>query len=113
MVDAITNTALLWVIQRVLESIFISVVASLHAEMEVLAHSVMDLLSHLEEDIDQTRLKELLQYTKKVGRFESKTLLIRDVFEELLDTGKFSSSLSFGRANNRCMDPVQDVFANH
>ncbi|KAG0050611.1 magnesium ion transporter [Gryganskiella cystojenkinii] len=71
---------------RILESIFISVVASLHAEMEVLVHFVMNLLAHLEEDIDQNTLKELLQYTKKVSRFESKALLIRDVFEELLDT---------------------------
>ncbi|GJJ68964.1 magnesium transporter [Entomortierella parvispora] len=70
---------------RVLESIFISVVASLHAEMEVLAHLVMGLLGHLENKVDQKELKELLLYTKKVGRFESKTLLIRDVFEELLE----------------------------
>ena len=62
--------------------------ASLHAEMDVLVRLVMKSLAHLEEDIDQTTLKDLLQYTKKVARFESKALLIRDVFDELLDTGK-------------------------
>ncbi|KAF9351313.1 magnesium ion transporter [Mortierella sp. NVP85] len=71
---------------RALESIFLSVVASLHAEMEELVHSVTKLLAHLEDNIDQRRLKELLQYTKRVSRFESRTLLIRDVFEELLST---------------------------
>ncbi|KAG0201766.1 hypothetical protein BGX28_005511 [Mortierella sp. GBA30] len=70
---------------RALEAIFLSVVASLHAEMEVLVHFVTKLLAHLEEDIDQHKLKEMLQYTKKVSRFESKSLLIRNVFEELLD----------------------------
>ncbi|KAF9947194.1 magnesium ion transporter [Mortierella alpina] len=70
---------------RALEAIFLSVVASLHAEMEVLVHFVTKLLAHLEEDINQHKLKEMLQYTKKVSRFESKTLLTRNVFEELLD----------------------------
>ncbi|KAI1318569.1 magnesium ion transporter [Mortierella claussenii] len=70
---------------RALEAIFLSIVASLHAEMEILVNSVSSLLTHIEEDIDQHKLKELLQYTKKVSRFESRTLLIRDVFEELLD----------------------------
>ena len=72
---------------RALEAIFLSVVASLHAEMEVLVHFVTKLLAHLEEDINQHKLKEMLQYTKKVSRFESKTLLTRNVFEELLDQG--------------------------
>ncbi|KAF9917666.1 magnesium ion transporter [Lobosporangium transversale] len=70
---------------RALEAIFVSVVASLHAEMEILVHFVTKLLASIEEEIDQNKLKEMLQYTKKVSRFESKTLLIRDVFEELLD----------------------------
>ncbi|KAG0364621.1 magnesium ion transporter [Gamsiella multidivaricata] len=71
---------------RALESIFLSVVASLHADMEILVHFVTKLLSELEEEVNPEKLKELLQYTKKVSKFESRILLIRDVFEELLDT---------------------------
>ncbi|KAG0334265.1 magnesium ion transporter [Podila horticola] len=70
---------------RALEAIFISVISSLQSEMEVLVHFVTNLLAHLEESIDQNKLKELLQYSKKLSRFESKTLLIRDVFVEVLD----------------------------
>ncbi|KAG0357592.1 magnesium ion transporter [Gamsiella multidivaricata] len=70
---------------RALEAIFISVLSSLQSEMEVLVHFVTNLLAHLEESIDQNKLKELLQYSKKLSQFESKTLLIRDVFVELLD----------------------------
>ncbi|KAG0239136.1 magnesium ion transporter [Actinomortierella wolfii] len=70
---------------RALEAIFISVLSSLQSEMEVLVHFVSNLLMHLEEDIDQNKLKELLQYSKKLSKFESKTLLIRDAFMEVLD----------------------------
>ncbi|KAF9578213.1 magnesium ion transporter [Lunasporangiospora selenospora] len=70
---------------RALEAILISVVSSLQSEMEVLVHFVSNLLAQLEENIDQNKLKELLQYSKKLSRFESKTLLIRDVFVEVLD----------------------------
>lgn len=57
--------------------------------MDVLVHFVTKLLAHLEESIDQNKLKELLQYSKKLSQFESKTLLIRDVFVEVLDQGTF------------------------
>ncbi|KAI1317063.1 magnesium ion transporter [Mortierella claussenii] len=70
---------------RALEAIFISVLSSLQSEMDVLVHFVTNLLAHLEESIDQNKLKELLQYSKKLSQFESKTLLIRDVFVEVLD----------------------------
>lgn len=56
--------------------------------MEVLVHFVTNLLAQLEESIDQNKLKELLQYSKKLSQFESKTLLIRDIFVETLDQGK-------------------------
>ncbi|KAG0255145.1 magnesium ion transporter [Actinomortierella ambigua] len=70
---------------RALEAILISVMSSLQSEMEVLVHFVSNLLMHLEENIDQTKLKELLQYSKKLSKFESKTLVIRDTFVEVLD----------------------------
>ncbi|KAF9357259.1 magnesium ion transporter [Mortierella sp. AD094] len=70
---------------RALEAIFISTVASLHGDMEILAKTVTKLLGHIEEEVDQFKLKEMLQCTKKVSRFESKALLIREVFEELLE----------------------------
>ena len=73
---------------RALEAIFISVISSLQSEMEVLVHFVTNLLAQLEESIDQNKLKELLQYSKKLSQFESKTLLIRDIFVEVLDQGE-------------------------
>lgn len=88
---------------RALEAIFISVISSLQSEMEVLVHFVTNLLAHLEESIDQNKLKELLQYSKKLSRFESKTLLIRDIFVEVLDQGKNTIEYGVG-ASTSCHD---------
>jgi magnesium transporter len=71
-----------------MESIMISVVSSLQSEMDVLAGMVTNLLAHLEEQIDRDKLKELLQYSKRLARFEQKTLTIRDAVLEVLEEGK-------------------------
>ncbi|KAF8986143.1 magnesium ion transporter [Entomortierella lignicola] len=71
---------------RALEAIFLSVVASLHGDMEILVKYVTKLLKSVEdEDVNQYKLKEMLQYSKKVSRFEARAMLIRDVYEELLE----------------------------
>ncbi|KAI9598006.1 hypothetical protein BDF19DRAFT_433243 [Syncephalis fuscata] len=70
---------------RAIESILISVVSSLQSEMDVLSGLVTNLLAHLEEQIDRDKLKELLQYSKRLARFEQKTLNIRDAVLEVLE----------------------------
>ncbi|PVV01935.1 hypothetical protein BB560_003627 [Smittium megazygosporum] len=42
-------------------------------------------MAYLEESIDRTKLKELLQYSKRLARFEQKVANIRDAIEEVLD----------------------------
>jgi magnesium transporter len=75
-----------------MESILISVVSSLQSEMDVLSGLVTNLLAHLEEHIDRDKLKELLQYSKRLARFEQKTLNIRDAVLEVLEEGKLNTS---------------------
>ena len=70
-----------------MESILISVVSSLQSEMDVLSGLVTNLLAHLEEHIDRDKLKELLQYSKRLARFEQKTLNTRDAVLEVLEEG--------------------------
>ncbi|KAK9729787.1 magnesium ion transporter [Basidiobolus ranarum] len=70
---------------RALEAIMISVVSSLQSEMEVLVSLVTNLLSYLEESIDRDKLKELLQYSKRLSKFEQRTLNIRDAILEVLE----------------------------
>ncbi|KAI7865878.1 hypothetical protein BDF14DRAFT_1821004 [Spinellus fusiger] len=76
---------------RTLEAMLIAVTSSLQSEMEVFEGPVNKLLNDLEnladieESVNGHQLRELLQYTKKLSKFEQDCLSIRDVLEELLD----------------------------
>ncbi|KAM3583004.1 magnesium ion transporter [Umbelopsis sp. WA50703] len=70
---------------RALEAMFISVVSSLHSELDVLNNLVTKLLSDLEDSVQQDKLKDLLQYTKKLSDFYQGVMTIRDAINEVLD----------------------------
>ncbi|KAJ1738894.1 magnesium ion transporter [Coemansia sp. RSA 989] len=70
---------------RALEAVLISVVGSLQSDEEVLVNLVQGLLAYLEESVDRSKLRELLQYSKRLSRFEQKVLNIRDAIEEVLE----------------------------
>ncbi|KAJ1883094.1 magnesium ion transporter [Coemansia sp. RSA 1722] len=70
---------------RALEAVLISVVNSLQSDEEVLVNLVQNLLAYLEESVDRSKLRELLQYSKRLSRFEQKALNIRDAIEEVLE----------------------------
>ncbi|KAF7728569.1 magnesium ion transporter [Apophysomyces ossiformis] len=76
---------------RALEAILISVTSSLQTELEVLEGPVYKLLNDLEDlaDIEESmngdRLRDLLQYSKKLAKFEQDALSIRDAIDEILD----------------------------
>ncbi|KAG2181458.1 hypothetical protein INT44_008271 [Umbelopsis vinacea] len=70
---------------RALEAIFISVVSSLQSEVTVLENMVTKLLSDLEDSIQQEKLKDMLQYTKKLSEFYQGVVSTRDAINEVLD----------------------------
>ncbi|KAJ1733699.1 magnesium ion transporter [Coemansia biformis] len=70
---------------RALEAVLISVVSTLQSDEEVLVNLVQTLLAYLEESVDRSKLRELLQYSKRLSRFEQKVLNIRDAIEEVLE----------------------------
>ncbi|KAI7821659.1 hypothetical protein BX661DRAFT_188244 [Kickxella alabastrina] len=70
---------------RALEAVLISVVNSLQSDEEVLVNLVQNVLAYLEESVDRSKLRELLQYSKRLSRFEQKALNIRDAIEEVLE----------------------------
>ncbi|RKP22591.1 hypothetical protein SYNPS1DRAFT_25618 [Syncephalis pseudoplumigaleata] len=87
---------------RAMESILISVVSSLQSEMDVLSGLVTNLLAHLEEHIDRDKLKELLQYSKRLARFEQKTLNTRDAVLEVLEEDEDLTEMCLtSKKNNR------------
>ncbi|KAI8869846.1 Mg2+ transporter protein, partial [Ramicandelaber brevisporus] len=70
---------------RALEAALVSVISSLQSELDVLSNLVTNLLAHIEVSIDRDKLKELLQYSKRLSKFEQKTLSIRDAINDVLD----------------------------
>ncbi|KAI8054961.1 uncharacterized protein B0P05DRAFT_560911 [Gilbertella persicaria] len=76
---------------RALEAILISVTSSLQSELDILEGPVNKLLGDIEDlaDIEESmhgdKLRDLLQYSKKLSKFEQDALSIRDVLEEVLD----------------------------
>lgn len=68
-------------------------VSSLQSQLEVLETPVNKLLGDLEEIADveqsvkQSHLRDLLQYSKKLSKFEKDALSIHDAIEDVLDNG--------------------------
>lgn len=70
---------------RALEAIFISVITSLNAEMQVHTAVVNGILVDLENEIDREQLRALLVESKKLSAFHQKATSTRDAMEELLE----------------------------
>ncbi|CUM65962.1 uncharacterized protein PRCAT00003616001 [Priceomyces carsonii] len=70
---------------RALESILISVMSSLEAELKVHTANCGLILAELEDQVDRHKLQDLLIKSKKLSSFYQKTVLIQNVLEELLD----------------------------
>jgi magnesium transporter len=62
---------------RALESIFISVVSALEAEMVFIRNLVGGLLAELEDDINHDKFKRLLHYSRRLTSFQNRVKLVR------------------------------------
>lgn len=69
---------------RALEAILISVYSNLTSEMKVHSTVVQGILAELETDLNLNKLRYLLVQSKKLKQFHQKSVLIRDLFDELL-----------------------------
>ncbi|KAL6454734.1 MRS2 Mitochondrial inner membrane magnesium transporter MRS2 [Candida maltosa Xu316] len=70
---------------RALESILVSIMSYLEAEIKVHRRQCGLILAELEDEVDRQKLQELLVNSKKLSSFHQRAILIRDVLEELLD----------------------------
>ncbi|EIM81924.1 Mg2+ transporter protein cora-like protein [Stereum hirsutum FP-91666 SS1] len=68
-----------------LESIFLSVVSALEAEMVFIRNLVGGLLAELEDDIDHDKFKRLLHYSRRLASFQNRAKLVQEAFEEVLE----------------------------
>jgi len=63
---------------RALESIFVSVLSALEAEMVFLRNLIGSLLAELEDDIDRDKFKRLLHYSRRLSAFQNRAKLVCD-----------------------------------
>lgn len=70
---------------RALESIFISVVSALEAEMVFIRNLVGGLLAELEDDINHDKFKRLLHYSRRLTSFQNRVKLVQAAFNEVLE----------------------------
>ena len=63
-----------------LDSILLSVLSALEAEMVFIRNLVGGLLAELEDDIDHDRFKRLLHYSRRLASFQNRAKLVRALF---------------------------------
>ncbi len=63
---------------RALESILLSVLSALEAEMVFIRNLVGGLLAELEDDIDRDKFKSLLHYSRRLASFQSRAKLVNE-----------------------------------
>jgi len=69
---------------RALESVLLSVLSALEAEMVFIRHLVGGLLAELDDNIDHDRFKRLLHYSRRLASFQSRAKLVGEALEEVL-----------------------------
>lgn len=69
---------------RALESILLSVMSALEAEMVFIRNIVGGLLAELDDTIDHDRFKRLLHYSRRLASFQNRAKLVGEALEEVL-----------------------------
>ncbi|KAH8116051.1 cora-domain-containing protein [Phellopilus nigrolimitatus] len=70
---------------RALESILLSVLSALEAEMVFTRNLIGGLLAELEDDIDRDKFKRLLHYSRRLSAFSNRAKLVQEALEEVLE----------------------------
>lgn len=65
------------IVPSALESILLSVLSALEAEMVFLRNLIGGLLAELEDDIDRDKFKRLLHYSRRLSAFQNRAKLVR------------------------------------
>ncbi|KAJ3556661.1 hypothetical protein NP233_g11929 [Leucocoprinus birnbaumii] len=86
---------------RAIESILLSVMSALEAEMVFIRNLVGGLLAELEDNIDHDRFKRLLHYSRRLVSFKNRAKLVEEALEEVLaqDEDMNAMYLSHRRSN--------------
>ncbi|KIJ99095.1 hypothetical protein K443DRAFT_680247 [Laccaria amethystina LaAM-08-1] len=69
---------------RAIESILLSVLSALEAEMVFIRNLVGGLLAEMEDNIDHDRFKRLLHYSRRLASFKNRAKLVEEALDEVL-----------------------------
>ncbi|KAG8993201.1 magnesium ion transporter, partial [Tulasnella sp. 427] len=78
---------------RALDSILLSVLSALEAEMAFMRHLVGGLLGELEDDIDRDKFKRLLHYSRRLSAFQNRAKLVQQSLDEVLEQDEDLSAM--------------------
>ncbi|AET37432.1 Mfm1p Ecym_1182 [Eremothecium cymbalariae DBVPG len=95
---------------RALESIFISAISNLTAELQVHSAVTKGILKDLEYSITKEKLKFLLVQNKKLGAFHKKSLLMGEMINELLEQDDVLSAMYL--TDKKCGRPRDEADHN-
>ncbi|KAH3666227.1 hypothetical protein OGAPHI_004416 [Ogataea philodendri] len=93
---------------RALESVLINVMAVLETELQTHLKVCTGILNDLDTNIDRDRLRELLIKSKKLTTFYQKSLLIKNVIDELLDNDDDLESMYLSKRVPHRPEPRED-----
>lgn len=91
---------------RALESILISVMSYLEADLTKHSLSCGLILSELEDQVDRKKLQNLLINLKKLTSFYQKAVLIRDILEDVLDNDETLAAMHL--SNPKILENLND-----
>ena len=89
-----------------LDSILLSVLSALEAELVFIRNLVGGLLAELEDDIDRDRFKRLLHYSRRLASFQNRAKLVRRCFLIHLCQANDASVDRFKRPSKKSLNKV-------
>lgn len=93
---------------RALESILISIMSYLEAEVRMHSSRCGLILAELEDEVDRHKLQELLVRLKKLSSFYQKAFLIRNVLEDLLENDEDLAGMYL--SNKKLFNPSEENY---
>ncbi|TFK28513.1 magnesium transporter [Coprinopsis marcescibilis] len=93
---------------RAIESIMLSVLSALEAEMVFIRNLVGGLLAEMEDNIDRDRFKRLLHYSRRLVSFKNRAKLVEEAIDEVLSQDEDMNAMYLSDKKNNVPRAVQD-----
>jgi len=85
---------------RAFESILLSVLSALEAEMVFIRNLVGGLLAEMEDNIDHDRFKRLLHYSRRLASFKNRATLVEEAINEVLSQDEDMDAMYLSNKKN-------------